>query len=81
MKIELKIRIDIDDSFEKKMFDGSKGMFTVDFRSKILSYLGHLMEVTVEEKASIDSFIIKRLPTDDCEPDPDIEKDVTGQAI
>ena len=80
MKIELKIRINIEDAFEKRLFDEAGGMFTPDFRSKLLSYLGHLMKVEEEDKATIDSFIIKRIP-DDSKPDPDIENDVTGQAI
>lgn len=79
MKLELKIRIDIDDSFETRMFDTSKGMFSVKFRNDLLSYLGFLMAVTEEEKAKIDSFVIKKLPKD-CEPDPDIKNDITGEA-
>ncbi len=80
MKIELKIRINIEESFEKRLFDEKEGMFTPDFRSNLLSYLGHLMQVKGEDKALIDSFIIKRI-TDDAEPDPDIKNDVTGQAV
>lgn len=80
MKIELKIRINIEESFEKRLFDENDGMFTPDFRSKLLSYLGHLMKVEEEDKAMIDSFIIKRIP-DDSQPDLDIKNDITGQAI
>lgn len=80
MKLELKIRIDIADSFEQRMFNEQKGMFSVKFRSDLLSYLGFLMSVTEEEKAKIDSFIIKKLPIN-CEPDPDIKNDITGEAI
>lgn len=80
MKIELKIRINIEESFEKRLFDEKDGMFTVDFRSNLLSYLGHLMKVQEEDKATIDSFIIKRI-SDNAEPDPDIKNDITGQAI
>lgn len=38
------------------------------------------MDVQKEEKAEVDSFIIKRLP-DDAPPDPDIKNDVTGDAV
>jgi hypothetical protein len=80
MKIELKIRIDIADSFEQRMFNDDKGMFSPKFRNDFLSYLGFLMDVKEEEEAKIDSFVIKKLPQD-CEPDPDIKNDITGQAI
>ena len=80
MKLEIKIRINIDPSFEKRMFDPEKGMFSPDFRNKFLSYLGFLMDVQKEEKAEVDSFIIKRLPND-APPDPDIQNDVTGDAV
>lgn len=80
MKLQIKVNITIDDSFEKKAFDPSKGMFSPDFRNKFLSYLGFLMDVQKEEKAEVDSFIIKRLP-DDAPPDPDIKNDVTGDAV
>jgi hypothetical protein len=80
MKIELKIRINIEEAFEKRLFDQSSGMFSPKFRSDLLSYLGHLMKVEEEDKATIDSFIIKRIP-EDSQPDPDINNDVTGQAI
>lgn len=80
MKIELKIRINIEESFEKRLFDEKDGMFTVDFRSNLLSYLGHLMKVQEEDKATIDSFIIKRI-SDNAEPDSDIKNDINGLAI
>lgn len=79
MKLEFKIRVNIDDKFEERIGD-KDGLFTPEFRSHFLGYLGHLMKVTKEDDAKVESFIIKKLAPD-TPKDEDIEKDISGDAV
>lgn len=79
MKLQFKINLSIDDNFEKKMFTSQQEIFGVEFRKSLLSYLGHLLKVEVEDKAIVESFIIKKLD-DNSPPDEDINNDISGVA-
>lgn len=79
MKLEFKVRVSLSDEFEKKIFTTQNEILGPIFREKFLSALGSLMKLTHEDKATVDHFIIKRL-SDDAADDPDVKKDLTGDA-
>lgn len=80
MKMQFKINLSFDDSFEKKIFTSHGEMFGSEFRKHLLGFLGHLLKLEEEDKCIVDSFIIKKL-ADDSPQDPDIKNDVSGDAV
>ncbi len=79
MKLQFKINLSFEDCFERKLFEEKKEIFGPKFRQEFLGYLGFLMRVDEEDKARVESFIIKRLP-DSSEEDVDIKNDISGDA-
>jgi hypothetical protein len=79
MKMQFKINLSFNDEFEKKVFTDKQEIFGPEFRKQLLGYIGHLLKVTKEDAAEVESFIIKRLdPTTG--PDEDIKNDISGAA-
>jgi len=80
MKMQFKINLTFDDSFETKIFTSHGEIFGPEFRKHFLGYLGHLLKLEEGDKCIVDSFIIKKL-SDDAPQDPDIRDDVSGDAV
>ena len=79
MKMQFKINLTFNDAFENKVFTDNKEIFGPEFRKQLLGYIGHLLKVTKEDEAQVESFIIKRLDPAS-EPDEDIKNDISGAA-
>lgn len=79
MKMQFKINLSFDDSFEKKIFTTQQEIFSPEFRKNLLGFIGHLLKLKEEDNAVVDSFIIKKL-LDECKEDPDIKNDISGDA-
>jgi|GEM_PF-2325634 hypothetical protein len=79
MKLEFTVRMKLEDSFEKRIFNDNQDMLGPQFRKEFLSFLGFIMKVEREDNAEVECFIIKRL-ADDAPAHPDIPNDITGDA-
>lgn len=79
MKMQFKINLQFDDSYEKKVFTTQNEIFGPEFRKKLLSFLGHLLQLAEEDNCIVESFIIKKL-ADGSPEDPDIKNDISGDA-
>ena len=79
MKLQFKINLNLNDEFEKKMFTTKSEVFGVEFRKKLLGYLGFLLSLESSDECTVDSFIIAKIPKDSCD-DPDIKNDICGVA-
>lgn len=79
MKMQFKINLKFNEEFEKKVFTEKSEIFGPEFRKQFLGYLGHLLKVTKEDGAEVESFIIKRLDPSSG-PDEDIKNDISGVA-
>lgn len=79
MKLQLKINLEFDDLFEKKILSDIQNILGPEFRKQFLGYLGFLLKVSPEDKAVVNSFIVKKLPNTEPE-DEDIKNDISGAA-
>lgn len=79
MKLQLKVNLEFDNSFEKKILLDMQNILGPEFRKQFLGYLGFLLKITPEDKAIVNSFIIKKLPDNEPE-DEDIKNDISGAA-
>lgn len=79
MKLQFKINLQFDDSYEKKIFTTQNEIFGPEFRKNLLGFLGHLLQLKEEDKCIVESFIIRKL-ADDSPQDPDLKNDISGDA-